>query len=79
MLTAEVFQALEFLPRKPFITSVFEKVHALDDSNPFILPHEHATARFLLSPGGRFALRPDEPTHQSQIVVQFDGIIRTTD
>lgn len=79
VLTAEVFQALEFLPRRPFVRSIFEKIHTLDEGSSFVPPSEHKTSQFLLSPAGRFVLRPDESTHQTQIDVQFDGMIRTAD
>lgn len=77
VLTAEVFQALQFLPRDPFIKQILEAVHSLDEEQPFSSHSEYKQADFLLSPAGRFALRPDESSHQQQMDVQFDAMIRT--
>lgn len=77
VLTAEVFQALEFLPRVPFASEVLNSVTRLNDRADFVDPGEVSSAEFLLSPFGSYCLRPSAPTHQLRLDVQFDALIRT--
>lgn len=78
VLTAEVFQALEFLPRYPFIEEVAKHITRLgEDQSPFIKLDELESAKFEVSPGGGLSLRPSAETHQQRIEVQFDALITT--
>ena len=78
VLTAEVFQALEFLPRYPFIEEVAKNITRLAaDQSPFIEVDEVESATFEVSPGGALSLWPSAETHQQRIEVQFDALITT--
>ena len=79
VLTAEVFQALEFLPRHPFIEEVAKKIIRLgEEKEPFIEPDYIETVTFEVSPGGGLSLRPSGKTHQERVEVQFDALITTS-
>jgi len=78
VLTTEVLLGLEFLPRWPFINNVIESVSREGASSvPFLTAQEIQSLRFLSKPSGRHALKPDAPTHQAAIDVQFDALAET--
>ncbi|BBD63444.1 hypothetical protein NIES2109_62940 (plasmid) [Nostoc sp. HK-01] len=75
VLTAEVFLALDFLPRQSFLGAVIEaslgatKVRTL-------LQQEIEQADFTLYPGS-FFLTPSGRVNQKELAVQPDGVIKT--
>lgn len=75
ILTAEAFQALDFLPRKLFLGSVLAGAHGADAARTSLIS-EIEEAAFTLLPGNH-PLVPGGNRHQTQMSVQPDGIIET--
>lgn len=72
VLTTEVFQALDFLPRTPFFGSVIDSAHG-GATGRALLRLEAELAEFLLLPGERHLVADNIP----RIEVQPDVIIAT--
>lgn len=77
VLTTEIFLALQFLPRFPFIDEVVSTFVSESDRKSFLTPEEIESSEFIVFPSGRFALRPSALTHQQAIDVQIDALIQT--
>lgn len=73
VLTAEVFQALDFLPRRPFLERVITSVHGGASDTLELLQREIEEATFRLLPDALFLGRGQ----LSPIKVQPDGIIES--
>lgn len=78
VLTTEMLLGLSFLPPRPFLEDLVERISFPFSTEPFIAPEEIASLRFLPKPTGRHALKPDAPTHQSAIDVQVDAMAETS-
>ena len=80
VLTVQVMQALEFLPRHPFTYAWAQGVHGLNGAfSGFISEGEAESAEYQFAPGGALSLRPTRETHQERIEVQFDAHIETSE
>jgi len=79
VLTAEFFQALDFLPRNQFFSVFLESLNGLNN-NPAIrtLVNQVEDISVKLLPGN-FYLKPSQDSHQAAIGVQPDAIIETKD
>ncbi|PZO39038.1 MAG: hypothetical protein DCF19_15015 [Pseudanabaena frigida] len=75
VLTAEVLQALDFLPRQSFLGSVVEVSQGAMEARKK-LREEIEQAEFTLLPGN-FYLIPSAKLHRNSLAVQPDGIIQT--
>lgn len=75
VLTAEVFQALDFLPRQYFLGAVVEASHGAAKART-LLQQEIEQAQFTLLPGN-FYLIPSAKQHRSGLAVQPDGLIKS--
>lgn len=75
VLTAEVFLALDFLPRQSFWGAVIEASVGADKVRT-LLQQEIEQADFTLYPGN-FYLCPSGRPHQKELAVQPDGVIKT--
>ena len=73
VLTAEVFQALDFLPRRLFIGEIIRNAHGADTAR-MALYKEIENASFCLLPGNHYLI-PSEKRHQTKLPVQPDGLI----
>ncbi|MBD2033861.1 hypothetical protein H6F76_02180 [Leptolyngbya sp. FACHB-321] len=77
VLTAEVFQALDFLPRKQFLGAVIEASHGAEKVR-MLLRQEIEQSEFRLLPGVENSyLIPSAGSHQTKLSVQPDGIIQS--
>lgn len=77
VLTADVFSALDSLPRVPFLANVLSAATWADRGRRDGLLAEIGSAEFTIFPQAR-ALRPTAKTHQARVEVQPDGIIMTS-
>ena len=77
VLTTEIFLALQFLPRFPFVEEVAKTFVSEAGDSRFLSQSEIESAEFVVFPSGNFALRPSARTHQQAIDVQIDAIIQT--
>ena len=77
VLTAEVLQALDFLPRKHFMGEVLRHAHGVNCAALNLLVEQVEEAEMQLLPGGDY-LRPNDDSHITGISVQPDGIIETS-
>ncbi|WP_375448768.1 hypothetical protein [uncultured Nostoc sp.] len=75
VLTAEVFLALDFLPRQFFLGAVLEASHGATKVRT-LLQREIEQAEFTLLPGN-FYLTPSGRVNQKELAVQPDGVIKT--
>jgi hypothetical protein len=71
VLTAEVFQALELLPREPFFCAVVESMHGADSARQQLVA-EISGSRLELLPG-EVHLNPEARGRREQFIVQPDG------
>lgn len=77
VLTAEVFLALEYLPREPFCTAISQAVLSEGKTGIFLEQGELEGAKFSVFPNGRFELRSSAANHQQALDVQIDAMIET--
>ena len=75
VLTAEVLQSLDFLPRQSFLGSIVEVSQGAIESRKK-LREEIEQAEFTLLPGN-FYLIPSAKLHRNGLAVQPEGIIQT--
>ena len=75
VLTAEVFQALDFLPRSNFLGKIIQVSKGADEARK-ILINEIEQAEFSLLPGNHYLI-PSEKRHQTKLPVQPDGLLET--
>ncbi|WP_126386102.1 hypothetical protein [Pseudanabaena sp. ABRG5-3] len=75
VLTAEVFQALDFLPRQAFLGAIVKASHGALEAR-IQLQQEIEEAKFTLLPSN-FYLIPSASLHRNGLAVQPDGIIQT--
>ena len=75
VLTAEVFQSLDFLPRKHFFGQVIKNSHGADEARK-ILFDEIENVNFCLLPGNHYLI-PSGTRHQTKLPVQPDGLIES--
>jgi hypothetical protein len=75
VLTAEVFQSLDFLPREWFMGEIIKCAHDADKTRS-ILYKEIENAEFCLLPGSHYLI-PSGKRHQTKLPVQPDGLIET--
>lgn len=75
VLTAEVLQGLDFLPRRAFLGAVLAAAHDADSSRRRLVS-EVEDARFTLLPGNQHLI-PSGDRHQTRLPVQPDGIIES--
>jgi len=78
VLTAEVFQALDFLPREDFFGEVVLKSHLIRETTQVAdeVISEIDSAEFILLPGNYY-LRPSENSHFTGIGVQPDVLVES--
>ena len=75
VLTAEVFQALDFLPRTTFLGKIIAASEGANKTRE-ILIKEIEDAEFSLLPGNHYLI-PSGERHQTKLPVQPDGLIET--
>ena len=75
VLTAEVFQALDFLPRTYFLGKIIAASEGADKTRK-ILIEEIEQAEFCLLPGNHYLI-PSGDRHQTKLPVQPDGLIES--
>jgi len=75
VLTAEVFQSLDFLPRKQFFGEIIKNSHGADATRK-ILFDEIENIDFCLLPGNHYLI-PSGTRHQTKLPVQPDGLIES--
>lgn len=75
VLTAEVFQALDFLPRSAFMGEIIRRAHGANATRN-ILFQEIEVADFCLLPGNHYLI-PSGESHQTKLPVQPDGLLET--
>lgn len=75
VLTTEVFQALDFLPRQSFFGSVIETSHGAAKARA-LLRQEIEQAEFTLLPGNFYLIQSGRQ-HQKKLPVQPDGLIES--
>ena len=75
VLTAEVFQALDFLPRNSFLGKIVDASRGAKSSREIFIK-EIEQAEFSLLPGNHY-LAPSGDRHQTKLPVQPDGLIET--
>ncbi len=75
VLTAEVFQALDFLPRTTFLGKIVAASEGANNTRE-ILINEIEEAEFSLLPGNHYLI-PSGERHQTKLPVQPDGLIET--
>ncbi len=75
VLTAEVFQALDFLPRQAFLGAVVAASSGAAKARE-VLRQEIEQAKFTFLPGN-FYLIPSSRQHQTGMAVQPDGLIES--
>jgi hypothetical protein len=74
VLTAEVFQILDFLPREHFLGSIIDELNVDNDDLKTKIKKEIEKGVFTLLPGN-FYLKPSGDSHQTKHAVQPDGIL----
>jgi len=78
VLTTEVFQALDFLPRLSFLGEIINGLEgSISNQLKTVFVKDIENADFTLLPGNIY-LRPSEDTHADGIGVQPDGIIESS-
>ena len=75
VLTAEVLQSLDFLPRQSFLGEIVKASHGALEAR-IKLQQEIEEVEFTLLPGN-FYLIPSASVHRNGLAVQPDGIIQT--
>lgn len=75
VLTAEVFQALDFLPRQAFLGAIIEASQGATKARA-LLVQEIEQAEFTLLPGNHYLI-PSATRHQTRLAVQPDGLIQS--
>jgi hypothetical protein len=75
VLTTEVFQSLDFLPRNQFLGEVIKSALGADKARE-ILVTEIEQANLCILPGNHYLI-PSGKSHQTKLSVQPDGLIET--
>lgn len=76
VLTAEVFQLLDLLPRNKFLYKILEKIKMMDGQKFFISKDEAEEMELDILPGNYY-LKKNFKTHQEGMSVQPDGFIES--
>jgi len=77
VLTTEVLQALQYLPRLPFLCAVLSTLECESGSSLEFSKTEIQDSDVIVFPSGRFELRPSKDNHQEKIDVQPDAMLVT--
>ena len=76
VLTAEILQALDLLPRKRYFAEIIRRSHGRLSKAKSILIKEMEDAKITFLPGNHY-LKPSLNSHQKALAVQPDAIINT--
>lgn len=76
VLTGEILQALDLLPRKKYLSEIIRKSHGRYSKAKSALIEEIEDAQFTFLPGNHY-LKPSLDSHQKALAVQPDAVINT--